>query len=316
MKELKKDQEVMTEKQETFEEAEKRMKAENPTGFAVIVREFKKDKLAMFSLISLCIFIAFVFIASAVINMDQLQTVDILRKYESPSYGSFWNWFGRDPGGRSVMGYLIVGARNSIVVGVAITLISMTIGLLTGLSMGYYGGRVDSMGMRVVDFIGILPTMMIIIAFVTIVPKYTIWSFIAIMSAFYWTGTTRLVRSKALSESRRDYVNASKTMGTSNLKTMFGGILPNISSILIVDATLELAGNIGIEVSLSFLGFGLPSSTPSLGTLISYAYKPEVIQYKSFVWLPAALVLLFMMLAINYVGQALRRASDAKQRLG
>lgn len=316
MKKITKEQEVKNPQTETFEQTEARLKAENPTGFAVVVREFKKDRLAMFSLIALCVFVAFVFIMSALINVEQLQTVDILRKYEPPSSGAFWNWFGRDPGGRSVMGYLIVGARNSIIVGVAITVIAMTIGLLTGLAMGYYGGKVDSIGMRIIDFIGILPTLMIIIAFVTIVPKYNIWSFVFIMSAFYWTGTTRLVRSKALSEARRDYVNASKTMGTSDLKIMFGGILPNISSILIVDATLELAGNIGVEVALSFLGFGLPAATPSLGTLISYAYKPEVIQYKYYVWLPAALVLLFVMLGINYVGQALRRASDAKQRLG
>ena len=135
-------------------------------------------------------------------------------------------------------------------------------------------------------------------------------------SLFYWTSTTRLVRSKTLSEARRDYVNASKTMGTSNLKIMFREILPNISSIIIVSATLALASNIGIEVALSFLGFGLPAATPSLGTLISYASKPEIIQYKLYVWLPAAIVLLFMMLAINYIGQALRRAADAKQRLG
>ena len=93
-------------------------------------------------------------------------------------------------------------------------------------------------------------------------------------------------------------------------------ILPNISSIIIVSATLALASNIGIEVALSFLGFGLPAATPSLGTLISYASKPEIIQYKLYVWLPAAIVLLFMMLGINYIGQALRRAADAKQRLG
>ena len=182
--------------------------------------------------------------------------------------------------------------------------------------MGYYGGRVDKIGMRIVDFIGILPTLLIIIAFVTIVPTYNLFTFIFIMAAFYWIGTARLVRSKALSEARRDYVSASKTMGTSNLKIMFKGILPNISSIIIVDSTLALAGNVGIETSLSYLGFGLPASTPSLGTLIAYASKPEIIQYKLYVWLPAALVVLFMMLCINYVGQALRRASDAKQRLG
>ena len=286
------------------------VKAENPTGFSVIVREFKKDKLALFSFFAVTIFIIAVFVASMFINLQQLQTVDIFRKYETPSFNNFWNFFGRDSGGRSVMGYVIVGARNSI------TIVTTFIGLFVGLCMGYYGGKIDAWGMRIVDFISIMPSVMIIIVFVSIVPKYGIFQFILIFSMFYWTRTTRLARSKTLSETRRDYVNASKTMGTSDLKIMFSEILPNISSIIIVNGTLALASNIGIEVALSFLGFGLPAATPSLGTLISYASKPEIIQYKAYVWLPAALVLLFMMLGINYIGQALRRAADAKQRLG
>ena len=292
------------------------VKTENPTGFSVIVREFKKDKIALFSFFAVTIFIIAVFVASAFINLQQLQTVDIFRKYEVPSFNNFWNFFGRDSGGRSVMGYVIVGARNSITIGVIITIVTTFIGLFVGLCMGYYGGKVDALGMRIVDFISIMPSVMIIIVFVSIVPKYGIFQFILIFSMFYWTRTTRLARSKTLSETRRDYVNASKTMGTSDLKIMFGEILPNISSIIIVNGTLALASNIGIEVALSFLGFGLPAATPSLGTLISYASKPEIIQYKAYVWLPAALVLLFMMLGINYIGQALRRAADAKQRLG
>ena len=280
------------------------VKTENPTGFSVIVREFKKDKLALFSFFAVTIFIIAVFVASAFINLQQLQTVDIFRKYEVPSFNNFWNFFGRDSGGRSVMGYVII------------TIVTTFIGLFVGLCMGYYGGKVDALGMRIVDFISIMPSVMIIIVFVSIVPKYGIFQFILIFSMFYWTRTTRLARSKTLSETRRDYVNASKTMGTSDLKIMFGEILPNISSIIIVNGTLALASNIGIEVALSFLGFGLPAATPSLGTLISYASKPEIIQYKAYVWLPAALVLLFMMLGINYIGQALRRAADAKQRLG
>ena len=292
------------------------VKTENPTGFSVIVREFKKDKIALFSFFAVTIFIIAVFVASMFINLQQLQTVDIFRKYEAPSFNNFWNFFGRDAGGRSVMGYVIVGARNSITIGVIITIVTTFIGLFVGLCMGYYGGKIDAWGMRIVDFISIMPSVMIIIVFVSIVPKYGIFQFILIFSMFYWTRTTRLARSKTLSETRRDYVNASKTMGTSDLKIMFSEILPNISSIIIVNGTLALASNIGIEVALSFLGFGLPAATPSLGTLISYASKPEIIQYKAYVWLPAALVLLFMMLGINYIGQALRRAADAKQRLG
>lgn len=288
----------------------------NPMGIAVVIREFQKDAVARYSLYAIVAFTLFVFIASFFINQEALNTVNILWKYLPPNFNSVWDILGRDAGGRSVLGLLIVGSRNSLTIGVAITLITTAVGLLVGLCMGYYGGKVDSFGMRVVDFIGVLPTMLIIIAFVSIVPQYNVFTFVAILSIFYWVGTARLVRSKALSEARRDYVSASKIMGTKSLKIMFGSILPNISSIIIVDATLALAGNIGIETSLSYLGFGLPAATPSLGTLISYAAKPEIIQYKMYVWLPAALVILFLMLSINYAGRALKRASDAKTRLG
>ena len=92
--------------------------------------------------------------------------------------------------------------------------------------------------------------------------------------------------------------------------------MPNISSLLIVEMTLNFAGNIGIETGLTYLGFGLPPKTPSLGTLVSYANNPLVMSTYWWVWLPAALFILVLMLSINYVGQALRRAADARQRLG
>ena len=312
-----KENEALNKVHEEVNEASREEKVEKTdVGFAVIIREFKKDKVALVSFFSVVTFMIFIFITAMFINVDQLNQVNILDQFNPPSFDSVWNILGRDEGGRSVIGLLIVGARNSLIVAFCITFLIEAIGLLLGLVMGFYGGRVDKYGMRVVDFIGILPILLIIIAFVSSVPKYNVATFVFIMSAFYWVGTARLVRSKALSEARRDYVSASKTMGTSNLKIMFGGILPNISSIIIVDATLALAGNVGIETSLSFLGFGLPQSSPSLGTLIAYASRPEIIESKMYVWLPATLVVLFMMLCINYCGQALRRAADAKQRLG
>lgn len=124
------------------------------------------------------------------------------------------------------------------------------------------------------------------------------------------------MRSKALSESKRDYVNASKTLGTNDFVIIFKEVMPNLSSILIVELTLNFAGNVGIETGLSYLGFGLPSSTPSLGTLVSFANNPLVLSTYWWVWLPASLLILLLMLGINYVGQAIRRSADAKQRLG
>ncbi|MGX7059896.1 ABC transporter permease [Vagococcus humatus] len=291
-----------------------------PMGMTMIAREFKKDKLAMFSLAVLVIILLGVFIGSVIINQDQIMRVSIFDKYAAPGTFSTTNnttfILGADEGGRDVFGQLIIGARNSILIGFTITIVTSIIGVGLGIVSGYYGGAIDNILMRIVDFIMILPIQMIIIVFVTIVPKYNVWSFIGIMSSFYWVGKARLFRSKALSESRRDYVSASKTLGTSDFKIMFRELMPNLSSLIITNLTMNFAANIGIETTLTFLGFGLPTNVPSLGTLIGYASNGDVLSNKTWIWLPASVLILVMMLSINYVGQALKRSADARQRLG
>jgi len=284
-----------------------------PTGWQVIWREFKKDKVAMFSLIALIIVIVGVFIWAWFIDKDALMKISLRDKYTAPGDKFF---LGADQGGRDILGQLIIGARNSIAIAIAITAITGIFGILVGLICGYFGGWIDNMFMRIIDFFITIPSLMLIIVFITVIPKYGAPEFVLIMSLFLWTGTARLVRSKALSESRRDYVIASKTLGTNDFVIIFKEIMPNLSSILIVELTLNFAGNVGIETGLSYLGYGLPPSTPSLGTLVSYANNPLVLYEYWWCWLPAAIFILLMMLGINYVGQALHRAADAKQRLG
>src|SRR5699024_9093754 len=239
--------------------------------------------------------------------------INLKSKYAEPGKDFI---LGADIGGRSIVGQLLIGGRNSIIIGFAVTLLTSGIGMIIGLLVGFYGGKVDNIIMRIADFISVLPTTLLIITFVVVIPKYTMWHFVFIMSIFYWVRMTRLVRSKSLSDGRKDYVNASNILRTNDIRIMYVGILPNISSIIIVDLILSFAGNIGIETGLSFLGFGLPPATPSLGTLVSYARTPGAMSGKLWLWLPASLLILVMMLFINYVGQAFRRASDAKQRLG
>lgn len=285
-----------------------------PTGIQVVIREFRKDKLALLSFIGITLLIIVILIMSAFMNQDEILRIKLLERFTEPGVNGYI--LGADEAGRDMYGQLIIGAKNSILIAVAITLIANALGIALGIIMGYYGGFIDNLFMRIIDFLMTLPTLMIIILLVTIIPKYCVFELILILSAFQWIGTARLVRSKALSEGRRDYVSASKTMGTSDFAIMFKGILPNLSSLLIVELTLNFAGNVGIETGLSFLGFGLPPSTPSLGTLVSYATNPIVLSSKWWIWLPASLLILVLMLGINYVGQALRRAADAKQRLG
>lgn len=296
-----------------IDEKLEKIKKETPSTFQIIRREFEKDKLATFSLVLFLILLCIIFIGSLVINQEELMTVKLIHKYSRPGNPYI---LGADVGGRSILGQLIIGARNSIVIGFTVTIISQVIGITIGMIAGYYAGRIDNVIMRVIDFIIILPTTMVIIVFITLIESYSVFNFIFILTVFSWVGTARLIRSKALSESRKDYIHASKTLGTSDFKILVRELLPNISSIILVNLILAFAGNIGVETGLSFLGYGLPPTTPSLGTLISYASRPEVISSKSWVWLPASLLILVLMLCINYIGQALKRSTDARQRLG
>ncbi|WP_314113138.1 ABC transporter permease [Granulicatella elegans] len=285
-----------------------------PTGFQVIVREFLKDKIALAALIILTLIFLFIYIGPFFINEATALKVNILQRYKAPGVNGFL--LGSDEGGRDVFAMLVIGARNSVTIGFTITILTCIIGIIVGLISGYYGKWVDTTLMRIVDFIMILPTLMIIIVFVTVIPNYTLFHFIIIMTLFFWVGSARLFRTRTLQEASLDYVNASKTLGSSDLQIMFREILPNISSLIIVNLILRLAGNIGIETGLTYLGFGLPYTTPSLGTLISAAKTQDIIENKMWVWLPATILILVMMLCINYIGQAFQRAADARQRLG
>jgi len=287
--------------------------AESPIGFKVIWREIVRDKLALISLIFFLFVTISVFGISIILDQDQIVRVDLFAIYEPPSSE---HWLGTDYGGRDVFGQLIIGAKNSLAIGFLVTLFSGIIGVTVGIVAGYFGGTVDNILMRIVDFFMVLPFLMIVIVFVAIVPKYSVVSFSLIMTSFLWMGIARLIRSRALQEGELDYIQASKTLGSSHLKIMFTQLLPNLSTLIVVTMTLNLAANIGIESGLSFLGFGFPESTPSLGTLLSYARNPQVLEHRWWIWIPPALLILLLMLAVRNVGEAIKRATDARQRRG
>ncbi|CAJ1314733.1 Dipeptide transport system permease protein DppC [Paenibacillus nuruki] len=285
----------------------------SPSSWSILGKELIKDKMAMISLVFLALFLIVIYGSIFFIDQEAVTKVDLTSIKAPPSAD---HWLGTDRAGSDIFGQVMIGARNSITIAFAITIFAAVIGLSIGLIAGFFGGIVDNIIMRFIDFILVLPFLMLVIVFVTIVPKYNIWSFIFIMTAFLWVGKARLIRAKVLAERELDYVQASKTLGTPNWKIIAFGILPNLSSIVIVNMTLNLAGNIGIETGLSFLGFGLPQSTPSLGTIVSNATDPDILQNYWWMWLPASLLILVLILAINFVGQALKRATDARQRLG
>ncbi|WP_283679419.1 ABC transporter permease [Lentilactobacillus sp. Marseille-Q4993] len=283
-----------------------------PSRSRIMWNEFKADKPALISLFILVAFVLFVIIASMFLNVHKVMATDIMNFYNKPfQSGSF---LGSDSGGRSIGQQLIIGSRNSISIAIGLTVISSSWGIFWGLTSGYFGGKADLVMQRVYDFMMIIPMLMTIIVIVTIIPHYNAITLTLILSAFYWMGTSRLIRSRTLAETQKDYVRASKTLGTSNWKIIFREIMPNISSLIIVDTTLSFAENIGVETGLSYLGFGLPLGTPSLGTLIANANDPENITQYWWTWLPAALEIIILCLSISYIGQVIRRSSNASQR--
>lgn len=286
---------------------------ESPSGLRILWRELVRDKLALVSLIFLIVITVFVFGISLILDQDEIVKVDLFAINEPPSEEF---WLGTDYGGRDVFGQLIIGTRNSLSIGFMVTLFSGIIGVVFGLVSGYFGGHIDNVMMRILDFFMILPFIMIVIVFVSLVPSYNTFTFSLIMTAFLWMGIARLIRSKALQEKELDYAKASRTLGSSHISIIFKQVLPNIVSLIIVTMTLNLAANIGLESGLSFLGFGLPEDTPSLGTLLSYATNPQTLEHRWWIWMPAAVLILVLMLCVRNVGEALRRATDARQRRG
>jgi peptide/nickel transport system permease protein len=279
--------------------------------FQSIIRELKQDTVAQISLIVVTILTLIIFIGGSLVPTQNFQEVNIMDQYLAPLTDG--HILGTDDGGRDIVLMLLVAARNSLWIALAVTVITLFVGIAFGVVTGYFGGRVDWMMMRVTDFIMVLPMLMIVIVLVTVIPRYNVWTLIGIISLFSWVGTTRLIRSRVLSESQRDYVKASKTSGTSHIKVMFREILPNLSSLLIAESTLMFAGNIGLETGLSFLGFGLPAGTPSLGTMLNAATDPNTMTARPWTWVPAAILILILVTAIVFIGQALRRVADQRQ---
>ena len=278
--------------------------------FRSLLKEFRKDKLAVIALGTLSLLLLLVFVGSVFFDASQVMQVDLLNRYASPGKGHL---LGTDEAGRDVLGQLLLGARTSLMAGTAVTALNGFIGIGLGLLSGYYGGLLDRLLMRFIDFIMVLPASVLVLVLMTTLSEYNLFTFILLMSAFSWAGKSKVFRNRTQSETKRDYVRASKTAGTNDLLIMFREILPNFGSLVIINTTMSLARNIGMETGLSFLGFGLPSTVPSLGNLLRYAISPTVFENYLWVWLPVSTFIFAMLLCIIYVGQALRRAADAKQ---
>jgi len=279
----------------------------------IIKREFSRDISALIALGVIVVAVLFVLIVPLLIDQEWALGVHPRRINNAPSAE---HWLGTDIAGRDVFALLAVGARNSLIIAVVVTLMTAFIGITLGVTSGYFGGKFDNVVMRIVDFVSTLPALVMIIAFLAIVPGFHVVRFALVMTFFLWVGIQRLVRARAIQEKELEYIQASKTLGTPHRKIIFRELLPNISSIIIVNLTLNTAANVGLETGLSFLGFGFPFEQPSLGRLIAEASDPIVMQHRWWIWVPAAIFVLVLMLAISTIGRTLNRATDARQRRG
>jgi len=277
-------------------------------------REVCRDKLAFVGLVLFVAIVLTVYIWALVIDESAAAVVNIRMRQQPPSASHI---LGTDSAGRDMLTQLVLSARNSFNIAFIVTIGGAVIGILFGLIAGFYGKHVDNILMRLLDFIGMVPGIMLIIVFVATIPNYTVFAFALMMILiFSWQDTARIIRVKALQQRGLDYVSASKTLGTPNPVIVFREVLPNLVSIIVSNVTISMAANMGVETGLTFLGFGLPFGSPSLGRLVHYARTPTNMLERPWLWLPAALLIIIMMLCINFVGQALNRVADAKKRRG
>ena len=283
----------------------------------IMWREIYNDKLAFIALVLFVATVLTIYIWAPFINPDIIMRVDreMMMNARLPWFTSWQFPLGTDGSGRNMLHMLILASRNSLNIAFVVAISGTVIGLFVGMLSGFYGGHVDNVLMRFMDFYSMVPVIMMVIMLLSLFAPVSIVTFSLILIFLIgWQGTARLMRTMALKQGVMDYVSASKTMGTPSIVIVFREVLPNMISIITSNFTITLASFVGIETGLAFLGLGLPFNVPSLGMLVANARIPFDMQNRMWLWLPAALLIVVMMLCINFVGQALNRAADAKKR--
>lgn len=219
---------------------------------------------------------------------------------------------GTDDSGYDTLTRLAVGARISLTVGVGVEAIVLIVGGLVGLVAGFYGKWLDSGLMRLTDLMFAFPDILLAILIMGIIKDPSLLNIFAALGITGWPGMARLIRGQALSLRGREYVEAARALGVPNPQIILRHILPNLLSPIIVAATIDIAGVIIAEATLSFLGIGVQDPMPSWGKMISvplesgyYRSHPELVIYP-------ALCLSLTVLALNFLGDALRDALDPR----
>ena len=269
---------------------------------------FRKNKLAMAGLFLLLLMMLAILAAPLYVPYEQVVKQNIVDKFTPPCAEY---WFGTDQFGRDLFARIVYGGRISLFMGLAVVAISFVAGCALGGAAGYFGGKVDSVIMRIVDMFMAIPAMLLSMAVVaalgTGVDKLLVALSISQIPRF-----TRVVRSSIMTLRNQEFVEAAKCCGTSSARIILKHILPNGMGPVIVSAPLTLGQVILSIASLGFLGIGVSSPTPEWGTILSE--NKVHIRYYPYLGLIPGICIALAVMAVNFIGDGLRDALDPRTK--
>jgi microcin C transport system permease protein len=242
------------------------------------------------------------------LNHYYSDTLNYFSNEPNPAPPSRENWLGTDAYGRDLFARLLYGFRVSVEFGLVLTLIGTVLGILAGAVQGFFGGRIDIVGQRLIEIWNALPELYLLIIFASIFePGFVL--LIVLLSLFGWIGLSDYVRAEFLRNRTQDYVRAARAMGLSNWQIIWRHVLPNSLTPVITFLPFRMSGSILALTSLDFLGLGVPPPTPSLGELLAQG-KANLDAW----WISLSTfgVLVVTLLLLTFMGDALRNALDTR----
>jgi oligopeptide transport system permease protein len=270
-------------------------------------RRLKKNKVALVSLFVLIIVGIMTLFGPYLSGKDfTLQSIPLANKKPSAEY-----WFGTDNLGRDMFSRLWIGGRVSLAIALVGTLIEVVIGCIYGGVSGYFGGKVDTLMMRIVEILNSIPYMIVVILF-AVVLKPGMTSLLLALCVTGWTGMARMTRGQVLQLKQSEYVMAAKSLGASSTRIILKHMIPNTIGIIIVYVSFDIPSFIFAEAFLSFIGLGIQPPNTSWGAMTSFG-QTVIDFYPHQLIFPAAAISLTM-LAFNLLGDGLRDALDPKMR--
>ncbi|TQM02186.1 ABC transporter permease [Pseudonocardia kunmingensis] len=276
----------------------------------LVARRFARNGFAVAGLATIVLLFAMAYLGPLLTPWDY-DEIDYAAFLQPPSPE---HWFGTTQIGNDVFAQTMRGLQKSLVIGLLVGLISTAVAAVVGAAAGYFGGWVDRSLMWVVDLLLALPAFLVIAILSPSFHGETWLVFVVLLAAFAWMITARIVRGMTLSLREREFVKAARFMGVPPWRIIFRHIVPNMSSLLIIDATITVGTAILSETGLSFFGFGVQPPDVSLGTLIA-AGTDSALTYP-WLFLFSAGFLVIAVLAVNLVGDGLRDALDPGSRRG